>query len=880
MVLKGIINILIVDDSKEMLTVLKDSLEGSMRRIKTVKNGSEFNELDLDEESFDVAIIDMKLPDITPEEIIKKLHENEPNIQIIIITGNPSESNVITFLRKGVFDYIRKPVKIDFLEDRVLKAAEKKLLLDENELYMVQLARQNKQLQMQGHRLETLLGDTAKELVQTTEYLKTTVRNLPEGIILMDREYRIKIANINAVELLGLPHDYREKSCLDIYGTTELWPYFRKKLQTPVLEKPLNVIEILPNDRIVLFEIVPIQIDGDVENYLAILKDITMEHRHKSWLEAVMNTLVDGITIIDRDRTIIWMNQVSARWSEEHNTGVGNKCHSWFHCSSSPHPQCPAEQTFRDGKIHRTTLREMTRDGEERFYDVITGAISPTRGKVHQVVEIRRDVTQRARMITDLQNAMENLEKLNRKLNEKIEQLSIIAQITDTLQSTNNLNEILHIILTAVTAEQGLGFNRAFLLLLDSEKQYLVGKYAIGPSDPEEAGRIWSELSRSRGTLHEVLGSYRLITAEKNLLAKRVVSGFNIPIYKEDNILIDSLLNHKTYNFTDKPPDRDVSYVAELLDSNRFAVVPVHTMTDNLGVLIVDNKITNAPITHNQLEFLKLITSHASLAIERSYLGFQLQEKYSELGDMYNRLRVNQKKLIRAEKLSIVGQMAAQLAHEIKNPLVSIGGFARNLLKNQDEMDNATLKKLEIIRDETSRIERIVTDLLNFARIQEPHFSNVNINMIIRKAAEIVQVQLEQKELNIELNLEEDVPEIQIDSEQIHQVLLNLLTNSISATPQGGQIRVESRTDDDHLWIEVSDTGPGIDTEYQERIFEPFFTTKSAGTGLGLAISSQIIKKHHGTIWFTSTPEKGTVFHIKLPLKHIRSDEDAKDTTG
>ncbi len=874
------IKILVLDDSEDILVILEDFLANGNRHVKTAPSGQAFRELMATGIDLDVALVDIKLPDISADEVIDILKESNQYTQIIIITGVPSEDMAIEFLRKGVFDFIKKPINLDYLEDRVLKAAERKTLLEENAQYVERVADQNRQLELQSKRLEHLLGDTTRELLQSTEYLKTIVSNLPEGILLLDYQFHIVIANQNAEELLGLGIDYRGKSCLTIDGNSYIWPYFQRKLNLERIRDGVNSIEILPNDRIVYIEIVPIKIDDEVENYIAILKDVTMEQRHKSWLEAVMNTLIDGITIIDKDRNIIWMNQVAAKWSEEHATGIGNKCFSWFHCADTPHAKCPAQMTFVDGKIHRTTLREITKMGEERFYDVITGAISPYKGDVHQIVEIRRNVTARARMITDLQKTMADLERANRKLNQKIEQLSIVAQITDTLQSTNNLTEILHIILTAVTAEQGLGFNRSFLLLLDPEKKRLKGKYAIGPSDAEEAGKIWAELSRSKGSLHEVLGSYRLVTAQTNVLAKSTVTFFDISVEKEDNVLIDCLLNHRVFNFTQTQPTEKMEEVTNILGTDRFAVVPIHTMTDNLGVLIVDNRITQAAITDNELGFLRVITNHAALAIERSYLAEELQEKYTELGDALNTLRENQKKLIRAEKLSIVGQMAAQLAHEIKNPLVAIGGFARNLLKDRDTIDDNMVKKLEIIRDETSRIEKIVTNLLRFARIQEPRFEYSDIGYIVKKGLEIVEVQLDQKNLKVETEIEDKLPQLELDREQIHQVLLNLMTNAISATPKDGSIFIGVNRAQDAVHVEVRDTGTGIEPEYRERVFEPFFTTKSAGTGLGLAISAQIIKKHNGTIWFTSTPEKGTAFHIKLPVDREKGVRDEQDTAG
>ena len=132
---------------------------------------------------------------------------------------------------------------------------------------------------------------------------------------------------------------------------------------------------------------------------------------------------------------------------------------------------------------------------------------------------------------------------------------------------------------------------------------------------------------------------------------------------------------------------------------------------------------------------------------------------------------------------------------------------------------------------------------------------------------EIVQIQLEQKNIQTSVQLDSAVPNTKLDQEQIHQVFLNLLSNAISATPENGTIQVVSKKVDGYISLEIQDTGSGIPLEFRERIFEPFFTTKSAGTGLGLAISAQIIKKHKGNIWYSNAPDKGTVFHIKLPLK-------------
>lgn len=701
-------------------------------------------------------------------------------------------------------------------------------------------------------------------LLNKTERLQNIVHYLPLGVMLMDSDEKILLFNEQFLKLTGLAGNIAGKKCYEL-DKSQVCKVLQVEVILLITEAPFYKKISLPDGRKLGVRAVPV---GDnKKQLLLLLEDITEAERDRTWLEGITAILTDSIIVVDREMNIVWANDIAKSWFDE--TGLlGAKCYMVVHKTNIPTSFCPAVQTFNDGNIHYATERIKTKDGDEKVIDIATGPIFDHEGNVHRVVEIKRDVTRRERVIQDLETAMMNMEELNKQLNQKISRLSMLMQIADTLQSTDNLHHILHIILTGTTARQGVGFNRAFLLLADEESRTLQGKYAIGPSTIEEAGRVWGKLAQKQESLQELLSSYSKIAGKIDIAINELIKAITIPLDDSDNVLIRSLDKHQYINFT--TPENQLPagsrMIAELIGTDRFAVIPIYTSNRNIGVMIVDNKITGQPIVEDDLEFTQTIATHAGLAIERAYLAAELKEKYKEASEMYQKLEENQRQLIEAERLSTIGQMAAQLAHEIKNPLVAVGGFARNILRRADELQPDTVRKLGIIQKETLRIENIVSDLLHLAKVQKPKFVPCNINKIIQRAANTVEVEAQNKDVRLTLLLNE-TRAIAADHEQLLRLMLNLLTNAIAACAEGGEVSVTTEQQESIVLIEVTDTGAGIPDEFKNKIFEPFFTTKSTGTGLGLAISAQIVTAHKGRIWFTSEGGKGTVFHIILPIK-------------
>jgi len=232
-------------------------------------------------------------------------------------------------------------------------------------------------------------------------------------------------------------------------------------------------------------------------------------------------------------------------------------------------------------------------------------------------------------------------------------------------------------------------------------------------------------------------------------------------------------------------------------------------------------------------------------------------------------LREMQEKLIRSERLAAIGQLAGGVGHELRNPLGAIknaayyvkGKVARSELSQKEP---GVMEFLDIIEDEINSSNKIINDLLGFSRVGKPSVSPTQIKNVIEAALSHTPIPE-----NIEMvkKLDADLPEIEIDADQVQQVLANMITNAVEAMPEGGKLTIAARGKDECLEVEIADTGCGIPQEALGKIFDPLFTTKAKGIGLGLALCKAIIDRHEGYIQVESQVGKGTTFAIKLPLK-------------
>jgi len=231
---------------------------------------------------------------------------------------------------------------------------------------------------------------------------------------------------------------------------------------------------------------------------------------------------------------------------------------------------------------------------------------------------------------------------------------------------------------------------------------------------------------------------------------------------------------------------------------------------------------------------------------------------------------LHQTQMSRAEHFATLGELAAGLAHEIRNPLAGIAGVIEIVSRDLPPGSPARAV-IKDAKEEAVQINRILTDLLETARPKPPQFQVKDIGATVEHAVLFARQQAITKRITIELNNDEEIPAVDHDPHQINQVLLNLLLNAIQAMDKPGTIYVTLRRDKDAALITVADQGKGIAPETLPNIFRPFFTTKGHGTGLGLSLARRIVESHRGTISVRSEVGKGTQFVIRLPIAHSQS---------
>jgi len=227
--------------------------------------------------------------------------------------------------------------------------------------------------------------------------------------------------------------------------------------------------------------------------------------------------------------------------------------------------------------------------------------------------------------------------------------------------------------------------------------------------------------------------------------------------------------------------------------------------------------------------------------------------------------RLHRTQISRAEYLATLGELAAGLAHEIRNPLAGIAGVIEIIGRDLPSTSPARAV-VKDVRLEIAQINRILTDLLETARPHPPQICLSSLNTTVEHAVMLARQQVLSKPIKIELQQAPDLPDVEHDSDQIHQVLLNLLLNGVQAMDGAGTVRVEIGSREDCASVVVSDTGRGISPQHLPNIFRPFYTTKGSGTGLGLSLARRIVEEHHGRIEVSSVVGKGSRFEVVLPF--------------
>lgn len=440
----------------------------------------------------------------------------------------------------------------------------------------------------------------------------------------------------------------------------------------------------------------------------------------------------------------------------------------------------------------------------------------------------------------------------------KIKELALLYQFSNTLLSTIRLNKLTHLILTALTSGAPPLFERAMLFLLNEKSGVLQGMLGVTQSSAADlivVGGGENPLSSRWDISDEVIERQREADFCCSIRAMRIEVTPACPIIKQ--VVMENRLYHSGQINCDQCASC-ASFCR--LGATSFAAVPLLSREKTLGMVVVDNPSSGNKLSMDDLHFLQLFSSQAGMAIENSMLYNRVEEAHLNLRDARERL-------IHGERLAAIGEMAANMAHELKNPLITIGGFSSRLLKTLPAQSREHHYAETIVR-EVSRLEKMLSDILAYSRKPTICYSQCELGEVLKESFEGCTTALEDYDIHLTVSLGNHPWPVMGDPHQLKQVFLNLLLNACEAMPDGGiiDVTVEKRLlDKEVVSISISDTGAGIPPEMLSSIFDPFFTTKRNGTGLGLAIANRILLNHNGTLQ-ASNGKKGAVFTVILPL--------------
>ena len=449
-------------------------------------------------------------------------------------------------------------------------------------------------------------------------------------------------------------------------------------------------------------------------------------------------------------------------------------------------------------------------------------------------------------------------------LRRRIKELNTIEEISQALHSTMKTDDILRIILTGATCKEGLGFNRAFLFLLNEGENCLEGKMAIGPSNAEEAGRIWGEIPPGNRTLSEVLAAYLQNVANHDIEVNRIVRSLKIDL----NALtvfrqvmesghwcnIDSLCETVVHD----------TGVLQALNTHRFAVVPLLSRGKSIGVILADNLITGKQTENNTVHLLQIFADHAASAIENARLFEEIEVKAASLEKANLKLEQVQKQIAAIEKSSLMAEITYKIAHELRNPITIIGGFAALLNRNLNPADKLS-EYGRIIVEETLRVEKALAEVLNFSK----SFALDRVRCDLWEIAAATVDVLEQTHSPVAIELDPNDGKsplyVRVNRDQTVQSLHDIIEAVGSCLPDSTPIRLRLGNSDAAQRIELHWQ---IEPEAHERVtslLAEMLDTRATGSSLRLTLAFETVRYNGGEPGLAASATQDKYLFIEYP---------------
>ncbi|MHC4199138.1 MAG: PAS domain-containing protein, partial [Planctomycetota bacterium] len=559
-------------------------------------------------------------------------------------------------------------------------------------------------LSMSVRKLERELPRRVKELNDVRTFADELVASLPTRLYVVDEDMRLLFANRTALEEAGLdagsamgrrlaeiiPEAAAEDGPLAAIVRRALFDEQRGRIggmrlppaSGPAAEGgPVEAVE-----RVVDAEARPCHVAG-MRCALVTINDITEAWEAESGrrlesrkLTEVVDSIGAGMASLDGSLRFTWTNRVFVEWfgpsTDRNCSEVFARAHAeCSECAGPAEPRdCAAVRALAGGE-HETVIRhQYTPEGRRRTFQETFARIDEPGGTGSLIVLVQ-DVTNQA---------------------DRVEQMRLAERISHAVQGVRDLDELLHLILTCVTTGHALGFNRAFLFLRNRRTNTLEGRMAVGPASAEEAGRVWSELSASQSSLDDAIRDARELAPFETPLFD-LIRDLGYPLDDERELAVRAFREGKAILVKDAWEDDRVSpEFRARFGPSELVAVPLLSKGRAVGVLLADNLYNGRPIEERDLAVLDMFAGPAGLAIENA-------ESFADLRESLATLRRTRRQLVDQTKLAAIGRVAAHIAHEIRNPLATIGGFAHSINARPADTDRVS-ENARVIYEEVMRL--------------------------------------------------------------------------------------------------------------------------------------------------------------------------------
>ena len=452
-------------------------------------------------------------------------------------------------------------------------------------------------------------------------------------------------------------------------------------------------------------------------------------------------------------------------------------------------------------------------------------------------------------------------------LDNKTLEVRFMHELGTVLQSSVDLDEVLSVALTAITAGKGFGMNRAFLLLYNRESRFLKGHIAIGPRNFEEASQVWNEISSNDMDLQTLAQNFR-----KNKLSIErakfhdILERLNFKLDNSEHIIVRTMNSNQPVLIENAfhNPDCDPE-LAYMLGVDTFLLMPLISRNRRIGLIIADNCITHRRITEDDMRSLENFTFPVAFAIERASLYDRLQLELNRITEAGNKLKEQQEQLVRMEKMALVGRITSSIAHSIRNPLMIIGGFARSVLKNTPTADPKR-EFIESIVEEARQLEGVLDEILNYSDALYPTKDFWDVNQAVAEAVKETADRMRAWGCEIGFVANGSLPSIYIDYKQVVYCLKNMILSDIDGH-KAGRVDISAYPDGGQVILRVADTSVQLSQQDLDSLLVPFSTTLELGTGLGLALCKTILDRQGIGFAVRLLPEEGIEYTISFPTQ-------------